>query len=99
MISVGEHIAHIMKNCEAQVYVNEWQGGRRKAQFDVIQEQRRATYRKPGSWITRPRLVQPKAAVRVSASHKEPLRERNQAEVRRGFLPRLGDDRICKCIF
>src|SRR3954471_24862526 len=88
-----------MKNREAQVLVNKWQSGRRKTQFEIIQEQRRATNRKPSSWVARPRLVQPKAAVRVSASHKKPLWKGNQAEVRRGLLSGLGDDRVCKGVF
>src|SRR5947199_126307 len=49
--------------------------------------------------IAPPRLVHPKVAVRVSDSHKEPLWKGNQAEVRRGLLSGLGDDRVCKCVF
>ena len=75
--AINEHIAGIFKDCEAHVVLHERQRGGRKAEFQIVQEQRTPSQRKSCCGIARACLVQPEAAMRVATTHQKAFRERN----------------------
>src|SRR5258708_22404299 len=97
--TIGKDVAHVVKNREAHIVLDERQCWRRKTQLQVIQEQGRASGGELGDWIARAGLVQSEAAVRVTASHEQALRERNKREARRGRLARQGNYSVPECVF
>ena len=79
---VGKDVSGIVKDGETDVVLKERQGRRRHAQLNIVHKQRRAPQGKAGVGIARPRLVQSKSAMRVSAAGEKTLGQR-QTHLRR----------------
>ena len=91
---VGKHISHVVENCKAHIVLDKRQRRRWKPQFEIIQKQRRTTQGKAGNRVTRARLIQAEAAMRVAASHKEALGQWNQSRRSAEWFSRLSNDGI-----
>src|ERR1700747_2702514 len=96
VIAVSEHIAHVMKDREAQVVLHPGKCGWRESQFKIIKEQGGATKRETGQRVAGTGLIQSEAAVRVAAAHKQPLGQRNQSLIPTRRLPRLSNNGVPK---
>src|SRR3954469_14251400 len=93
VMPVRENVSGIMENGETQVLLHPRQRWRRKSEFQVVDEQGSATEWKSRNWIARPRLIQPEAAMRVSAAREKPLRQRNRIVSIWNYVSWLHDDR------
>src|SRR5947209_1089471 len=71
----GVGVACVMKGHAAHVLSDQ-----RKAEFRLVEQQRRAAQRKPCGDVARSRLVFRESAVRSAPAAKEPLRQRHRAQ-------------------
>ena len=78
IVRCGEDVPHIVEDRKAESVPQVWQRNRRKAEFQVVDEQRRTANWKSGRWIARSCLIQPESAMRVAPAREELFRQRDQ---------------------
>src|SRR5215469_18627875 len=89
VVSRREDVAHVMKNGESESFPKERHGDGWETKFHVVHKQGCTTHGETGSWVAWPCLIQPEAAMRVSATGEELFRQRNGGDVDAGGLPGL----------
>src|SRR5579862_5095507 len=79
--AVSKHIAGIPKQRETHVVLHVREGDGGHAQFHIIQKQCAAAQWESGHWVTRARLINPEAPMRVTPAGKEALRQWNHRQI------------------
>ena len=96
VLAVGKDVAGIVKNGKTQVVLEKRQGHGRKAQLQIIHEQRAATQGITGFRVTRSSLIEAKAAMGVAAAGEKKLGQR-QALLRAAGGGTFARERAARC--